>query len=78
MCLTGGPQPSTSSTEGGWASEQGSQAHLCLQTLLSPGQITYLSIFLALLVFTHSGKVAQSLEGCHGSSPTKKSGTMVL
>ena len=40
--------------------------------------ITYLSIFLASLVFNHSGKVDQSAEGCHGSCPTKKSGMMVL
>lgn len=78
MCLIGEPQPSASSTEGGWASEQGSRARLCLQTPLSPGPITYLSIFLAFLVFSHSGKVALSPEGCHGSCPTKKSGTMVL
>ena len=39
---------------------------------------TYLSILLASLVFNHSGKVDQSPEGCHGSCPTKKSGTMVL
>lgn len=78
MCLIGGPQPSASSTEGGWASEQGSRARLCLQTPLSRGPITYLSIFLAFLVFSHSGKVARSPEGCHGSWPTKKSGTMVL
>ena len=40
--------------------------------------ITYLSIFLASLVFNHSGKVDQSPEGCQGSCPTKKSGTMAL
>lgn len=66
-----------------------SQTHLSLKTLLSwvpwgtpqtqpHPPVTYLSIFLAFLVFNHSGKVDQSPEGCHGSCPTKKSGTMVL
>lgn len=76
---------------GRWVGDRGSQTLLCLlpfppgpwgatNTATLAGNVlgTYLSILLASLVFNHSGKVDQSPEGCHGSCPTKKSGTMVL
>lgn len=49
-----------------------------LSPTMSYPQGTHLSIFLAFLVFSHSGKVDQSPLGSQGSCPTKKSGRMVL